>query len=298
MKNGGGIMESKKEIYNLIPQHYFPKTELIKERTSIDVILKSIENWDLKYPFIAKPDIGLRGSAVKKIHTVAELQSYNNKANFDYLVQDLIPYDKEVGIFFVRYPNENKGRITGIVSKEFLVVIGDGIATIEVLIKKNPRYELQLKALKKEYGNQLNDVLPKGEKINLVPYGNHARGAKFIDASHWISPKLTETINEICLQIPDFYFGRLDIMYNSREELEQGQNFAIVELNGAGSEPTHVYDPKHSVFFAWRELAKHITFMFEISVLNHKNGHPYLSHKAGMKQYRLHQEQSKKIVNF
>ena len=113
-------MESKKAIYNLIPQHYYPKTELIKEGTSLEEILKIIKDSDIKYPFIAKPDIGLRGSAVKKIHNSEALELYNQKASFDFLVQDLIPFENEVGIFYVRYPNEKAGRITGIVSKEFL----------------------------------------------------------------------------------------------------------------------------------------------------------------------------------
>ena len=291
-------MESKKAIYNLIPQRYYPKTELIIEGTSLEEILKTIQDSGIQYPLIAKPDIGLRGSAVNKIHNSDELQSYNNKANFDYVVQDLIPFENEVGIFYVRYPDEKKGRITGIVSKEFLIITGDGISTTEDLIKKNPRYELQLKVLKQEYGKKLRDILPKDEKLNLVPYGNHARGAKFIDGSHWISPQLTTTINEMCLQIPGFYFGRLDVMYNTWEELESGENFSVVELNGAASEPTHIYDPKHSLLFAWKELARHITYMYEISVRNHKNGVPYLAHKEGMKEYRLHLEQSKRIVNF
>jgi hypothetical protein len=298
IKNGGFIMESKKAIYDLIPQRYYPKTELINEGTSLEEIQKIVQDSGIKYPFIAKPDIGLRGSAVKKIHNSDELQSYNSKANFDYVVQDLIPFKNEVGIFYVRYPDEKAGRITGIVSKEFLIITGDGVSTTEDLIKKNPRYELQLKVLKQEYGWKLRDILPKGEKLNLVPYGNHARGAKFIDGSHWISTKLNETINEMCLQIPGFYFGRLDVMYNTWEELERGENFSVVELNGAASEPTHIYDPKHSIFFAWKELARHITFMYEISVENHKKGIPYLAHKVGMKEYRLHLEQSNKIVNF
>ena len=291
-------MESKKEIYDLIPQQYYPKTELVLKGTSLEEILKTIQVSDIQYPFIAKPDIGLRGSAVKKIHNHEELESYSNKASFDFVVQDLIPFEKEVGIFYVRYPNAKTGRVTGIVSKEFLVVTGDGFSTTEELIKKNPRYELQLKTLQLEYGKKLLNILPKGEKLNLVPFGNHARGAKFIDGSHWISPQLTATINEMCLQIPGFYFGRLDVMYNTWEELENGKNFSVVELNGAASEPTHIYDPAHSLFFAWKELARHITYMYEISVENHKKGFPYLTHKDGMKEYGMHLEQSKKIINF
>ncbi len=291
-------MESKKEIYDLIPQEFYPKTELIKENTPLENVMQTVENSGIRYPLIAKPDIGLRGSAVKKIDTPADLKNYVEKANFDYLVQDLIPYENEIGVFYVRYPHKKEGRVTGIVAKEFLIVTGDGHSTIEELIKQNPRYELQLKTLRLEYGNKLQEVPQKGEKINLVPYGNHARGAKFIDGSSWITPKLNKVMNEICLQVDGFYFGRIDLMYNSLEELEEGKNFSIVELNGAGSEPTHIYDPKHSLFFAWKELIRHISYMYEISVENHKDGVPYLSHKDGMEQYRLHNIQSNKIVNF
>lgn len=298
IKNGGFIMESKKAIYDLIPQQFYPITSLIKEGTSVEEIENTIKEVGMKFPLIAKPDIGLRGSGVKKIETLPDLEQYASKANFDYVIQDLIPFPNEVGIFYVRYPHQKTGKITGIVSKEFLIITGNGIATIEELIKENPRFELQLKVLKREYGDRLSTVLKAGEKMNLVPYGNHARGAKFIDGSHWITPKLETVIDEMCVQIPGFYFGRLDVMYNTIAELEDGKNFLIVELNGAASEPTHIYDPKHSLFFAWKELSRHIKYMYEISAANNKNGVPYLAHKEGVKEYRLHIKQSDKIVNF
>lgn len=298
MKNGGFVMDSKKEIYDLIPHRFYPETQFIKQKIPFDEVETIFKHSKINYPFIVKPDIGLRGSAVKKITTSEDLKAYHAKADFDYLLQGLIHYEKEVGIFYVRFPNEKHGRITGIVAKEFLIVEGDGRSNIEELLKENPRYEFQLKALEKEYGNQLKTVLAQGEKRNLVPYGNHARGAKFLDYSHLISPELTKVIDDMCLQIPEFYFGRMDLMYHTWEELERGENFSIVELNGAASEPTHIYDPKHSLFFAWKELARHISYMFRISEDNHKRGFPYLSHKAGMEQYRLHLQQSNKIVNF
>lgn len=298
IKNGGFIMESKKKIYDLLPKKYYPKTILIRENTNLKAIVDIVVEKQIYFPFIAKPDIGLRGSGVKKIKTVSELREYAEKASFDFLIQDLIPFKQEVGIFYVRHPLQKEGKITGIVSKEFLNVIGDGISTIEDLIYKTPRFQFQLESLKEEYGDQLYQILKKGEVMNLVPFGNHARGAKFLDGSHLITPKLIATINEIATQIPEFYFGRFDIMYNTFEELERGENFQIVELNGAASEPTHIYDPKHSVWFAWKELARHITYMYEISVQNHKMGVPYLDHKDGMREYRLHLAQNNKIMNF
>lgn len=298
IRNGGFFAESKKEIYDLIPPQFYPKTELIPEKSTKEEMFSIFEKSSISFPFIAKPDIGLRGSAVKKIHNLSELEDYHNKASFDYLIQDLIPFANEVGIFYVRFPNQPKGKITGIVGKEFLEVTGDGISTITELLKSNPRFELQLKPLQKEYGSQLNQVLGNDQKRNLLPYGNHARGAKFIDVSHLISEKLTIVIDQMCQQIPDFYFGRMDLMYESWEDLVNGNNFSIVELNGAGSEPTHIYDPKHSLFFAWYELTRHITYMYQISVQNHHNGFPYLTFREGVEQYRLQMQQQAKIYHF
>ena len=298
IKNGGFMMESKKAIFDLIPKKNYPETLFIHEGTAVECVLDQIDRKKITFPCIAKPDIGLRGSGVKKIKKLADLKKYVAQADFDFLIQNLIPFSNEVGIFYVRYPHEKSGRITGMVAKEFLIVEGDGISTITQLLQMNPRYAMQLKVLQKEFGEKLNTILPKGTKCNLVPYGNHARGAKFIDASDLVTEKLNIMINAICIKIPGFYFGRMDVMYNDFEELERGLNFSIVELNGAASEPTHIYDPKHSLWFAWKELARHITYMFEISVANHKLGVPYLSYSDGIKQYLMHLEQNKKIINF
>jgi hypothetical protein len=48
-----------------------------------------------------------------------------------------------------------------------------------------------------------------GEKLNLVPYGNHARGAKFIDGSHWTTDAGSH-YQRMCLQIPGFFENGCD----------------------------------------------------------------------------------------
>ncbi len=298
IKNGGFFNESKKEIYDLMPLSYYPKTSLIKTPISFEKLLEIKGIQDFQYPFIVKPDIGLRGSAVKKIENENSFFHYWKKAQFDFLIQDFIPFPHEIGVFYVRFPSEKNGKLTGIVSKEFLEIEGNGIDTVRDLILKNPRFAIQLQVLEREFGSQILKILPKGEKQKLVPYGNHARGAKFLDRSHWISPKLTNVIDQICLQIDGFYFGRIDLMYDNLSDLEAGKNFSIVEINGAGSEPTHIYDPRHSIFFAWNELARHITMMYQISAQNHQNGIPFLSFREGVREFKLHNEQNKKITNF
>ena len=299
MKNGGFFMESKKEIYDLIPHKYYPKTILISPSENIEAVFEKCNNKNIKFPLIAKPDIGLRGTAVKKINTSVDLIQYHNKTTFNYLIQNIIPYEKEIGLFYVRFPNEEKGSITGIVEKEFLTVEGNGKNTIEELLQKNPRFAFQIPVLKIELKEKIKTILSENELLNLVPYGNHCRGSKFIDASDKITPQLIATFNEICKQIDGFYFGRMDIMFSSYEDLEKGENFEIVEINGAASEPTHIYDPKHSLFFGWKELIKHFHFMYKVSKMNKElYNSPYLSFKEGYSQLKQHKVYYKKILKF
>lgn len=298
IKNAGFLMESKKDIYDIIPESYIPKTVFFKKGSAVSEVLKALGESAIKYPCIAKPDIGGKGRAVQKIYSDEDLAVYAAKINMDFLVQEFIPYPEEVGIFYIRIPGEENGFISGIVAKEFLILKGDGVSTITELLMKDPRYHFQLGALNKIYGEELNTVLQKAEAKNMVPYGNHARGAKFIDVSHWADEQFTRTFDQVFKQIPEFYFGRLDIMYNNFEELKAGKNFSIIELNGAGSEPTHIYDPRHSVFFAWKEIARHFKYLCKISILNHKKGYRYLTVKEGMQMFRENNAVMKNLNNF
>ncbi|MCM4171937.1 D-alanine--D-alanine ligase [Arenibacter sp. TNZ] len=295
IKNGGMAMESKKEIYDLIPSQYIPKTILIKQNMPINEILETLLRLDIRFPLIAKPDIGMKAFGVYNIEDMDRLQSYIHRISDDFLIQELIEYPKEVGIFYVRLPTEKSGRITGIVSKEFLSVIGNGKDSILQLIKQNPRSYFQLASLKKKYGNTLDAILAKGKKFILVPYGSHTRGAKFFDDSDKASEKLLHKIDSICSQIPGFYYGRLDVLFSSFEELSMGKKFSIIEINGAGSEPTHIYDPRHSLFFAWKEIIRHWKLLYQISRINNQKGHGYLSYKDGTAMLRANSKLEAKL---
>jgi hypothetical protein len=284
--NGGFLLESKKDIYDQLPVTLHPKTLLFAGGTPACQVLQSIGENNLCYPLMAKPDIGMRGLAAKKINSEADLFKYIPCFTVNFLIQEFIPLENEVGVFYYRFPGENKGHISGIVAKEFLTVYGDGKTTLWELLKKDKRFVLQLGTLLKEYGAEMNEVLKAGEKKLLVPYGNHARGAKFLDYSHLIDEELSNTIDKICQQVPEFYYGRIDLRYNSWEELKKGKNISIIELNGAGSEPTHMYDPKHSLVFAWKEIIRHWILLWQISHANHKRGYPYMKLKEGIKLLR------------
>ncbi|TAG07043.1 MAG: D-alanine--D-alanine ligase [Cytophagia bacterium] len=298
IKNGGFLMESKKDIYDMMPEKYYPKTLFFTPNSNFLSIIEKINEKKIFFPLIAKPDIGMKGLAVEKINNENELKIYLSKIKVDFLIQELIDLPNEIGVFYYRIPNQNKGHISGIVHKELLTLVGNGVDTMINLIKKNPRFYLQLSVLQKKYGEILSEILPNNQIFNLVPYGNHARGAKFIDTTHWKNEKLNEMIDRICQEIPHFYYGRLDIKYNTLEELECGENFSIIELNGAGSEPTHIYDPKHSIFWAWKEIIKHWHLLFRISTDNYKKGFPYLSFSEGMKMIKDNKNLVQKLKQF
>ena len=294
--NGGFLMESKKQIYDLLPEGFYPRTLFFALPAKGECVVNAVRTAGLKYPLIAKPDVGGRGRGVRKVNNEEELVGYSQESALDFLVQEYVPFANEVGIFYVRMPGESKGRITGIVSKEFLAVTGDGVHSMRELVMQEKRFILQLPALEIMFGSRLNEVLPAGEKRELVPYGNHARGAKFLDHSHLADEALLNAMDKLCRQIVGFHYGRLDIRFESWDLMKQGKSYSVIELNGAGAEPTHMYDPKHSLFFAWKEIIRHWYILFRISRRNHKKGIPYMSFSEGRRMFRENSEFEKKIA--
>jgi len=288
-------MESKRDIYNLIPPGRMPVTLLFNHTTPVFKVAETVIKHNLRYPLILKPDIGMQGKAVIKVCTESELLNAASQFTVDYIMQPFISFPNEVGIFYVRYPGDSKGKITGIVEKVFLEVTGDGISTIEQLLCQDDRHKLQIPALQKDAGINLSEILEINTSRILVPYGNHARGSLFLDVSHKINEKIERVIDEVCRSIPGFYYGRLDIRFTNFQDLEGNKNWSIIELNGAGSEPTHIYDPRHSIFFAWKEIIRHWGLLYNVSKSNRKKGEKYLTYREGIKMFRDNQAYVKKL---
>ncbi len=261
IKNGGLFGDSKKNIYDLLPVDFYPKTILINRDKQYDFEQILIEN-NLFFPVILKPDVGYRGIMVEKINSIEELENYAKTVNQDFLIQEICKYPNEIGLFYYRLPHSNKGKVSGITVKEFLTVIGNGQSTLRQLLQEKPRFAMQIQKLKSRYN--LNEVLKTGEKKCMVPYGNHNRGTAFYDGNHFITNKLETSFDAILKKIDGFYFGRLDIRFNTFEELEQGKAFSIIELNGVKSEPTHIYDPKHSFWYGQKEIFRHQMIIYKI----------------------------------
>lgn len=260
IKYGGFLDYSKFELMEQLPNEYKPKTILIQTKE------KKINSLD--FPFIVKPDLGERGVNVELIQSKKDWEDYSLHQNS--IIQEFIDLPLEFGVFYVREPKDENGKILSITGKEFLEFISDGKTTLKEFVSNHPRTASRIDYLKEKFINQWNQIPPKGDKLLLEPIGNHNRGTRFYDATDLITVELSATIDKLSKCIKGFYYGRFDVKSKSIETFKNGE-FIILEVNGANSEPTHIYDDKFNLLQAYKEVKVHLDYQFKISKSNEKN---------------------------
>ncbi|MEO9482812.1 MAG: hypothetical protein ABJG47_05175 [Ekhidna sp.] len=289
---GGMVGEKKSDIFDLIPDQYMPKTILVGKG---GLERAALEAEKIGFPLIAKPDVGERGNWVSKIQTQNALKEYVETCPVDFLLQEMVDLPIELGVFYVKYP-DRPGEVTSIVRKDFLTVVGDGESTIRDLLKKNTRARMTAD-LASDHLQLIGNNIPKiGEQLVIEPIGNHCRGTKFLSDNHEIDEALNQAFNKLADQIPDFYFGRFDIKCESYNDLKYLKNFSILELNGAGAEPAHIYQPGYPLWKAYKDILWHLSVLSDISALNRKKGHSYWSFKRGFKKWKAHQRYNRLLA--
>ncbi|HEX5326127.1 MAG TPA: D-alanine--D-alanine ligase [Acetobacteraceae bacterium] len=229
----------------------------------------------LAYPVVAKPDVGCNGTGVRLIAETADLYRY--LAAFPrgerVLLQEYLPEEGEAGIFYVRHPDERVGRITSITLKYPPAVTGDGRSSLRQLILADPRAGLVPHLYLPRLAHRLHEVPAQGERVRLVFVGNHCKGSIFRDGTGHATPALGACFERIARAIPEFYFGRIDVRFDSLAALSRGEGFRIIEINGAGSEATHVWDPATRLIDAWRAQFFHYGRAYAIGAANRARGH-------------------------
>jgi hypothetical protein len=282
---GGMFGESKFEVLEKLPIELKPRTALVRSPWTVEKVLNVMREQGFAFPVIFKPDLGERGWMVKKISDHQDVLTYLSEIKTDFLIQEFLDLPLEFGVFYVRYPNEGSGKVTSITGKEMLSVRGDGLKTLEALILEKERAKIQWQVLKEKFRSRLAEVIPKGEAIELISIGNHCLGTKFLDQNNLITPQMSDAFDRISKQVPGFYFGRYDLRTGSEQDLQSGR-IKVMELNGCGAEPAHIYQPGFSIFNAWKVLFKHWHDIYKISKENHKRGVAYISFNDGRKAYK------------
>lgn len=279
---GGFEGEGKREMYDQLPAGTFPDTIYIFPGQDFDTIKTSLADKNLNYPFIVKPDAGSKGLLFRKIDNEEELFKYHQKMPVDYLAQQLITYPLEFSVFYYRFPNQQKGVITGFIRKDLLHVTGDGTHNLLELIQNHPTARYRVEELKLKHENNFNIIVPKDERFILTYAANLSRGARLINLEHLIDDDLLKLFDDMSHRT-SFYYGRYDIKSLSVEDLKKGKNFSILEFNGSGAEPNHIYHKGYNLLQAYKVILFHWKILYQISKYNHRHGHPYWSFGRGKK---------------
>jgi membrane protein DedA with SNARE-associated domain len=277
-RNGGIVGESKIEVQqalmnvapDLVSDAYLIEAGVFQQRCGLVESLR--EQHSISYPFVLKPNIGQRGAGFKVVSSAVEMQQYLRQVESDVILQRYAPDPKEIGVFYYRFPDQSQGEIFAVTEKRFPVMVGDGVRTLEELVGNDERASLIAKVYLGRFPKDRVRILDVGERVRLVEAGNHCQGCVFRDGSHLISQSLKERIDEISRRLPGFFIGRYDIRYTNDEDLAQGKNFKIIELNGAASEATNIYDDRNSLWSAYQTLYRQWQLVFAIGRANRDNG--------------------------
>jgi hypothetical protein len=283
---GGFEGESKKEMYDQLPPGTFPKTVLVSHNISFDQAEQIVGANNFAYPFAVKPDVGMMGFMFRTISNSHEFEQYHNLMPADYLVQEFVDHPLELSVFYYRFPDEKKGHITGFIRKDYLSVTGDGTSTLLELMNRNDRTRFRQEELKSKHRDKLNNIIPQGEVFYLSRALNLSRGGKLVSLAHEKDERLLKVFDDLSHYAGHFYYGRYDIKCKSIEDLKQAKNFSILEYNGCGAEPHHIYGNGNTLLEAYRIVLQHWKVLYAISRYNEKNGIEYWEFKKGYRFLR------------
>jgi hypothetical protein len=279
---GGFEGESKKEMYEQLPPGSYPKSIFITTCTSLSELRVCIAKEEFTYPFAVKPDVGMMGLMFRHIHNERELFHYHREIGVDYFIQELVTYPLEVSVFYYRFPYEEKGTITGFLKKEFLEVVGDGESSLWQLIQNYERVQFRLEEMRAKHASMLELIIPAGKIYILSHALNLSRGGRLVSLEHQKSESLLKVFDDLSLYTKHFYYGRYDIKCKSVEELQEGKHFSILEYNGCGAEPHHIYGNGNSILQAYKIVLDHWSVLYRISKYNNDRGFRYWGFKRGL----------------
>jgi len=236
----------------------------------------------LDFPVVAKPDIGWRGFGVRlaadRAALAAYIAAYPEGAKM--ILQQPVDWDGEAGVLYARLPGEERGRIVSLTLRYFPHVVGDGRTSLRDLILRDGRTAWKLAAHLGLDGMHLGaaesrfeQVPAEGETVRLSFIGSNRVGGLYADGRAYITEPLTERFDAIAKAMPEFYYGRFDVRFAAIERLAEGEDFSIIEINGAGGESINVWDPRMKLVQVYRELFYQQRLLFEIGARNRARGY-------------------------
>ncbi|MEO5811133.1 MAG: hypothetical protein ABIU96_00705 [Rhodanobacter sp.] len=241
---------------------------------SLAAALAAMREANLGFPIVAKPDLGWCGFGVRRIDDAAALRDYLARYPHDaaLMLQQYLSEPGEAGLFYTRHPDQPAGRLLGILLRHYPQVVGDGTSTVAQLIKADVRLRRATHSPAHECSYTPEQVPAAGEIVRLSLIASTRVGGRYEDGSSHATVELTEAVEAVARDMPQFHIGRLDVRYLSLEHLRRGQ-FTIMEVNGAGSEAVYAWDSKYSIREVYRMVFTKQRLLFALAAANRARGH-------------------------
>ena len=141
IEDGGVVGESKSAILAQLPEAWVVPWATVEPgalAARMGAVHSTLDARAWRYPLVAKPDVGERGTGVRWLHGEVEARAYLAREPRRVLLQ--VPHEGpfEAGIFYVRHPGAARGRIFSLTDKRFPVIVGDGRSTLCELVRAHP----------------------------------------------------------------------------------------------------------------------------------------------------------------
>jgi hypothetical protein len=278
ISTGGLCGERKSAILGLAGgaarQWVAPWTTVVTGQDDVSRATCAMRDAGLELPVVVKPDIGCNGTGVRLVRDVAALAealaAFTRGVSL--VLQAFIDMPGEAGIFYIRHPDEAAGQVTSLTLKRPPAVIGNGVSTLRALIDADPRHRRLVDVYGARLGARLAEIPAAGARVQLVFAGNHCKGSIFANGAAEITAALTARVDAIAKDIPQFYFGRFDVRFGSLAALRRGEDFSIIEINGVGSEATHIWDPATKLRAIWADQLRHYGAAWAIAAALRQRG--------------------------
>ncbi|MEE9373037.1 MAG: hypothetical protein V3V00_08290 [Saprospiraceae bacterium] len=252
---GGMLDDRKSDVYVMLPEYFLPKMLVVSPTD--DNIPELLKENSLQFPLIVKPDVGYKGYLVRRVENNTEMKdALTQYGERKALIQEFLNHPREFSLFYYRLPKSGKQGVSSFVEKILPYVIGDGKSTLRELINKSASAFLDKKYVLNKKVGKLDLIIPKGQKEIIDHVGNISRGSKFYSMNEEIDDAMIESSRQLFSYLDGINFGRVDLKANSVEDVKKG-NFKVIEINGAKSEPLHMYEPSMPWNKVWKIISDH-----------------------------------------
>jgi hypothetical protein len=258
--------------------------------SSLSAAVNAMHASGLNFPVVVKPDLGWCGYGVRRIDDAAALRDYLDlyPRDADLMLQRYLDDPGEAGIFYIRHPSQPVGWLLGVLLRHYPKVTGDGVSTVAQLVGTDARLTRTTGNSKHECAYAGDYVPAAAEIVRLSLIASTRVGGRYEDGSDAATPELTAAIEAIARDMPQFHVGRFDVRYKTLHDLRCGR-FTIMEVNGAGSEAVHAWDPKYSIRDVYRIVFAKQRLLFDLAAAKRAQGHQPIGLFA-LARHHLHQQ--------